>query len=127
VLNNGKAAKSWRVVDAMLMPNAFRIAVATTNRDLTFFDLSTGHVSNRLTGLTEIVTSMDYHCDPKNLDRGTLIYGDMGGYVSSAHVYHYPLRSTPFLLHTAMSHTARVTDVRMLIVLFVLFVLSVVV
>lgn len=82
VLNNGKAAKSWRVVDAMLMPNAFRIAVATTNRDITFFDLSTGHVSNRLTGLTEIVTSMDYHCDAKNLDRGTLVYGDMGGCVS---------------------------------------------
>ena len=80
MLNNGKQGKSWRVVEAVLMPNAFRIAVATTNRDICFFDLSSGEIANKLTGLTEIVTCMDYSCDPKNLDRSTLVFGDMGGY-----------------------------------------------
>lgn len=80
VLNSGKQVKSWRVVDALLMANAFRIAVATTNRDIAFFDTATGLIANRLTGLTEIVTAMDYYPDPRNLDKGTLIFGDMGGY-----------------------------------------------
>ena len=66
-------------MDAILLPNAFRIAVATTNRDVSFFDTATGLIANRLTGLTEIVTSMDYYSDSKNLDKGTLMFGDMGG------------------------------------------------
>ena len=33
-INSGKQAKHLRIVDAVLMPTAFRLAVATTNRDL---------------------------------------------------------------------------------------------
>ena len=35
----------------------------------------------RLVGLSEIVTTMDYHSDATFVDKGTLIYGDMGGCV----------------------------------------------
>ena len=33
-INNGKQAKHLRIVDAVLMPSSFRLAVATTNRDI---------------------------------------------------------------------------------------------
>ncbi len=75
-----KASRHVVVTDAVFMPNAFRIAVATTNRDICFFDSSNSRLINRLS-LGDTASSLDYHFDPATPDLGTLLFGDVGGFV----------------------------------------------
>ena len=51
-----------------------------------FYDTATSALCTRLVGLTEIVTTMDYYGDPNLVDKGWLVFGDMGGYVLQ-HIY----------------------------------------
>lgn len=62
------------------MPNAYRVAVATTNRDLCFYEIATGVLCNRIVGLTDIITDIDYTVMAS--DRGLLVWGDMAGGVA---------------------------------------------
>ena len=74
-----RANRSVRITDVALMPNALRFAVATTNRDLCFFDLSNGKLCNRIVGLPDVATAVDYCCDERDHDFGALVFGDLGG------------------------------------------------
>lgn len=78
-LGSGQGPKNLKLTDIVYMPNAFRFAVATTNRDLCFFDSATSVLCNRLIGLGDIITSMDYHIHPSDPDKAWLTFGDMGG------------------------------------------------
>eukprot|EP00051_Salpingoeca_urceolata_P020705 m.314310 g.314310 ORF g.314310 m.314310 type:complete len:620 (-) comp19667_c0_seq9:1341-3200(-) len=75
-----KSSRQLRVTAVQLMPNAFRIAVATTNRDICFYDTARAGLCNRLSGLPNIVCTLQYvNEDHQN---GTLVMGDLGGCVS---------------------------------------------
>ena len=78
-MTSSKQAKHQKIVDAVYLSTSQRIAVATTNRDLCFYETSTSTLLNRLVGLPEIVTSIDFYADPVEPDKATIIYGDMGG------------------------------------------------
>lgn len=67
------------ITDMVYMANAMRLAVATTNRDLCFFDAASGQLCNRVVGFTDIITSIDYASSTTNHDDGVLVFGDQGG------------------------------------------------
>ncbi|KAI8506660.1 hypothetical protein Bbelb_160870 [Branchiostoma belcheri] len=82
---NGKRQfKAW-VTDAIYLPNMNKIVIATTSRDLHFFDISTSSYFEEfhLYGLTDVPTCFDYHYDPKNPNnKACLLYGDESGCIN---------------------------------------------
>ncbi|CAH1274614.1 EFCAB8 [Branchiostoma lanceolatum] len=82
---NGKRQfKAW-VTDAIYLPNMNKIVIATTSRDLHFFDISTSSYFEEfhLYGLADVPTCFDYHYDPKNPNtRACLLYGDESGCIN---------------------------------------------
>jgi len=73
-------SKSLEVTDACYLPNACRICLATTSRDLRFFHGLTG-VPHQRVDLPDIAQSLHYLYSPTNNDHATLLVGDMQGYV----------------------------------------------
>jgi hypothetical protein len=43
---------------------------------------ATAVLCNRIVGLSDVATSIDYYVDPKDSDRAWLVFGDMGGCVN---------------------------------------------
>ncbi|XP_078509633.1 cilia- and flagella-associated protein 337-like [Lissotriton helveticus] len=73
--------KSW-TTDAVYMPNVHKIAVATTSRDIHFFDVSTMNIFEEfhLFALNNIPTTLYYWHNAKSPSRGSLmIWGDDHG------------------------------------------------
>lgn len=71
--------KQVQVTDIAIMPNAYRMAVATNNRDLSFYETATGQLYNRLVGLTDAIQRLHYHVVDTNT--GILFCGDMNGQI----------------------------------------------
>ncbi|XP_035261110.1 WD repeat-containing protein on Y chromosome isoform X4 [Anguilla anguilla] len=81
---NKRRLRYW-TTDAVYMPNIHKIAVATTSRDLHFFDVSTGNVFEEfvLFGIKNVPTSLCYWFDTKSPgNRSVLLWGDDEGGVS---------------------------------------------
>lgn len=75
-------AKSLRVTDAAYLTNAQRmIVLATTSRDLRFYNSVTG-VPYQKVDIDAIAMCMDYHFNPSSPDHASLYVGDMDGYVT---------------------------------------------
>lgn len=55
------------------------MAVATNNRDLSFYETATGQLCHRLVGLTDAVSRMSYHMVDTNV--GILFCGDTNGQI----------------------------------------------
>ncbi|XP_061089122.1 WD repeat-containing protein 49 [Conger conger] len=75
----------YRTTDAVYLPNVHKIAVATSSRDLHFFDVSTGNVFEEfvLFGIKNIPTSLSYWFDTKSPGHPSLLlWGDDEGAVS---------------------------------------------
>jgi hypothetical protein len=75
-----KSNRLIKITDLVFIANALKLAVATTNRDLCFFDVADGKLCHRVHGLEDIITSMDYAPDEADLDKGSLVCGDLGGF-----------------------------------------------
>eukprot|EP00730_Choanoeca_flexa_P006417 TRINITY_DN12148_c1_g1_i1.p2 TRINITY_DN12148_c1_g1~~TRINITY_DN12148_c1_g1_i1.p2 ORF type:complete len:996 (+),score=219.07 TRINITY_DN12148_c1_g1_i1:5156-8143(+) len=71
--------KKAAVTDIEVMGNAYRVVVATTNRDLSFYELATGQIRNVVVGLHDMITTLHYHAVSNNT--GYLLCGDLGGSV----------------------------------------------
>ncbi|KAK3593630.1 hypothetical protein CHS0354_025521 [Potamilus streckersoni] len=73
--------KMW-VTDAIYMPNCNKIAIASTSRDIRFFDVSTSHYFEEfhLFALPDVPNCFDYWYDKKNPNSDSmLLFGnDMG-------------------------------------------------
>ena len=78
-LTDIKLSKQIGITDIAIMPNAYRVAVATTNRDICFYEIATGVLCNRIIGITDMVT--DLHYTSIASDTGLLVWGDMAGCV----------------------------------------------
>lgn len=76
-LSDVRQTKQVVITDVVILPNAYRVAVATTNRDLCFYEIATGMLCNRLVGLADIITDLDYTA--LSNERGLLVWGDMAG------------------------------------------------
>jgi len=75
-------AKSLRVTDAAYLTNAQRmIVLATTSRDLRFYNSVTG-VPYQKVDIDAIAMCMDYHFNPSSPDHASLYVGDMDGYIT---------------------------------------------
>eukprot|EP00729_Bicosta_minor_P006810 gene6810-3663_t len=72
-------SKSLEVTDACYLPNACRICIATTSRELRFYHGLTG-VAHQRVDLPEIAQCLHYLFTP-NSENSTLLVGDMQGYV----------------------------------------------
>lgn len=84
-LNNaGKGAIQLWVTDVVCLANVKKIAVATTDREITFYDCSANSFDKQfvLSGIDHCVLCMDYWFNPKNLNHCCLLLGDAGGSVS---------------------------------------------
>lgn len=81
--NASKSKQIW-VTDVVCMSNVKKVAVATTERDITFYDCSASNFEKQfiLTGLQHCVLCMDYWFNPQNLNESVLVTGDAGGNVS---------------------------------------------
>ncbi|XP_066922655.1 cilia- and flagella-associated protein 337-like [Clytia hemisphaerica] len=81
---NGSKSKQIWVTDVVALANVKKVAVATTERDITFYDCSANSFEKQflLTGLPHCVLCMDYWFNPQNMNEGVLVTGDAGGSVS---------------------------------------------
>ena len=81
--NTSKSKQIW-VTDLVCMSNVKKLAVATTERDITFYDCSANNFEKQIimTGLQHCVLCMDYWFNPQNLNESVLVTGDAGGNVS---------------------------------------------
>ena len=83
-LGNAKMLKhKVSITDVAVLSNAYRIAVATTNRDLAFYELGTGNLCNSVIGIGDVITSLHYH--GMGNDHGYLTCGDMAGNLFAFH------------------------------------------
>ncbi|XP_028675795.2 WD repeat-containing protein on Y chromosome [Erpetoichthys calabaricus] len=76
--------KTW-ATDAVYMANVHKIAVATTSRDIHFFDISTSNCFEEfhLFALTNVPTCLFYWCKPKAPEScSLLLWGDDAGNVN---------------------------------------------
>ncbi|XP_028518792.1 WD repeat-containing protein 49 [Exaiptasia diaphana] len=83
--DSSKSQRSMWVTDCVVLPNAKKIAVASADRMIAFYDCSANSFDKQfiLCGLDHCVLSMDYWCNPQKLNEGILLFGDAGGNVSS--------------------------------------------
>ncbi|KAG7491778.1 hypothetical protein MATL_G00007240 [Megalops atlanticus] len=97
---NRRRFRHW-TTDAVYMPNVHKIAVATTSRDIHFFDISTGNLFEEfyLFGMNNVPTSLCYWYDTKSPGRRSLLlWGDDEGSVGLLWFLqpHAGLFETPF-------------------------------
>lgn len=69
--------------DMVAMYNVNMIAITTTDRDLTIFDLNGKTIAMRyyVTGFENCITAMDYWVNPADLNKALLLFGDTSGNV----------------------------------------------
>ncbi|XP_036384187.1 WD repeat-containing protein on Y chromosome [Megalops cyprinoides] len=97
---NRRRFRHW-TTDAVYMPNVHKIAVATTSRDIHFFDISTGNLFEEfyLFGMNNVPKSLCYWYDTKSPGcRSLLLWGDDEGSVGLLWFLqpHAGLFETPF-------------------------------
>ncbi|XP_041364011.1 WD repeat-containing protein on Y chromosome-like isoform X2 [Gigantopelta aegis] len=73
-VKNKRRFKMW-VTDAVYMPNCNKIAVASTSRDIRWYDVSTNQYFEEfhLFAMTDVPYCFDYSYDPKNLNSESLL------------------------------------------------------
>ena len=83
--------------DMVVMYNVNMLAIASTDRDITIFDLAGKKFSMRyfVTGFENCITSMDFWADQKDLDIALLLVGDTSGSVFSMR-FEAAMRGGPF-------------------------------
>ncbi|KAJ8246405.1 hypothetical protein GJAV_G00267380 [Gymnothorax javanicus] len=80
-----------RTTDAVYLPNVHKVAVATTSRDIHFFDVSTGNVFEEfvLFGIKNVPTALCYWFNTKCPEhQSILLWGDDEGSVSVVRFLH---------------------------------------
>jgi len=82
--SSGNKSKQIWVTDIVCLSNVKKLAVATTERDITFYDCSANNFEKQfiVTGLQHCILCMDFWYNPQNLNECVLIIGDAGGSVS---------------------------------------------
>ncbi|XP_071834643.1 cilia- and flagella-associated protein 337-like isoform X2 [Apostichopus japonicus] len=78
-----KTKPMW-LTDMVCMPNVNMIAISSTERDISFYDVNATKYDRcfHVTGLDHCALTMDYWFDPKNMNKAVLVFGDAGGNVS---------------------------------------------
>eukprot|EP00055_Hartaetosiga_balthica_P010904 m.48002 g.48002 ORF g.48002 m.48002 type:complete len:1036 (+) comp7370_c0_seq3:211-3318(+) len=102
-LKQPKGTRPALFIDAASIPNAFRVALTSSNRDICFYETTTGILMNRIVALPDSVSYMQYTIE--STTTGNLIWGDLSG---SVHVLHFlqtsknlfPTHDAPFLKPT---------------------------
>ena len=81
---SGNKLKQLWVTDVVCLPNVKKVAIATTEREVTFYDCSANNFEKQfvMTGLDHCVLCMDYWYNPRDLNHSCLLLGDSGGNVS---------------------------------------------
>ena len=81
---NGNKSKQIWVTDVVCLANVKKVAISTTERDISFFDCSANNFEKQfvVAGLDHCVLCMDYWFNPRNLNHSVLVLGDSGGSVS---------------------------------------------
>ncbi|XP_065065751.1 WD repeat-containing protein on Y chromosome-like isoform X2 [Rhopilema esculentum] len=86
-----RRTKLW-VTDAICMPNVNKLAVASTNRDISFFDMSTPTYKAlfHLCALPQVPMCLEYHYEKRNLSgKSMLLYGTDRGEINIL-IFHMP-------------------------------------
>lgn len=83
--------------DMVALYNVNMIAITTTDRDITIFDLNAKKITMRyyVTGFDNCITAMDYWVDPTDYNKALLLLGDTSGHVLSIK-FETCLRGGPF-------------------------------
>lgn len=83
--------------DMVAMYNVNMLAVSSTDRDITIFDMTGKKFSMRyyITGFENCITAMDYWVNPKNFNIALLLLGDTSGSVFAVK-FETALRGGPF-------------------------------
>eukprot|EP00795_Rhopilema_esculentum_P000823 gene823-10565_t len=81
--SSNKTRPIW-VTCLVALGNVKKIAVSTTERDLSFYDCSGNNFDKQymVTGFQHSILSMDYWYNPRNLNESLILLGDTGGGVS---------------------------------------------
>ncbi|XP_040048503.2 cilia- and flagella-associated protein 337 [Gasterosteus aculeatus] len=86
--NSTVSPKDLWVTDVVLLPNAHKIAVSFTSKEVCFYDIRSKQdfeCKYKIQGLKLIPWCLDYWADPSNPDHAVLTIGDNGGQVSVLH------------------------------------------
>ncbi|XP_038078621.1 WD repeat-containing protein on Y chromosome-like isoform X2 [Patiria miniata] len=77
-----KTKPMW-LTDMVCMPNVNMIAVSSTERDISFYDVNATKFDRcfQVSGLDNCALTMDYWFDPRNMNKAVLVFGDAGGNV----------------------------------------------
>lgn len=77
-----RATQPW-IVGLACLYNVGMIALSSTDRDITIFDIQSGNFLKRyhLTGLEDCITCMNYWVDPDDFNQSRLFWGDTSGSV----------------------------------------------
>lgn len=80
--NRERMTQVW-MTDMVSLPSSSMIAIASTDRDIMFFDLGAKKFFKKylIKGLEHCVNSMDYWVDVANPRQAVLVWGDMAGNV----------------------------------------------
>ncbi|EGD73223.1 hypothetical protein PTSG_12227 [Salpingoeca rosetta] len=105
-LHQIKSLKQISVTDAVLLTNGFRLAVSTTNRDLCFFESTSGGLCHRIVGLSDTITYLYY--EALSSETGLLIWGDMAGAINMLRFRKvskmlFPMHNTPWSNNLAIN------------------------
>lgn len=94
--------------DMVAMYNVNMLALTTTDRDITIFDLAGKKFTQRyyITGFEHCITAIDYWVNPDDLNIALLLFGDTSGSVSSMK-FDSILRGGPFGAVTGKKNTCK--------------------
>ena len=94
--------------DMVAMHNVNMLALTSTDRDITIFDLTGKKFTMRyyLTGFENCITAMDYWVNPNDLNVALLLFGDTAGSVSIMR-FDSILRGGPFGATTGKKNTCK--------------------
>ncbi|XP_041468554.1 WD repeat-containing protein on Y chromosome-like isoform X2 [Lytechinus variegatus] len=75
-----KTKPMW-LTDMICMPNVNMIAISSTEREISFFDVNASKCDKcfQVAGLEHCALTMDYWFDPRNMNKAVLVFGDAGG------------------------------------------------
>lgn len=81
--NSSKGNKTVWVTDCVVLANVKKIAVSTTERDISFYDCAANNFEKHFVvcGFQHSVLCMDYWYNPENYNESALYFGDMNGQV----------------------------------------------
>jgi len=82
--SHGNKSKQIWVTDVVVLANVKKVAISSTERDVSFYDCSANNFEKQfvIAGLDHCVLCMDYWFNPRNLNHSVLVLGDSGGGVS---------------------------------------------